>query len=230
MLALLFAVAADGCAAQNAYYPPWPPPPSRADEAAPNAAEPGAPPNPRLVPPAQEGATNATTAVEAPLHELNLVRERIPPVLLAAMADPYADPRPLSCRSLSEAIDTLTVALGPDFDNPPPPSHPGVTGSGGLGLKLMNSAAGGLLPFHGYVGTLSGAAKHDELINRAIEAGAVQRAYYKGLGEAYDCRFPARPRHLRTRIAPVYDGPRRPDYPIWPPGAVAREYPPEPPQ
>jgi len=241
-VALLIALAGV-CQAQNAMYPPWPPPAAPAPQpaysppsgsprppapppqgpavdygpapaAAPNAAEPGAPRNPQLVTPGQEGAQSLTTAAEAPFHEMNLVHEHIPPVLLASLADPYAYPNPLTCESLSESIARLTVALGPDFDNPPPKKARKVTGSGGLGLQLLNGAAGNLLPFHGYIGTLSGSSKHDELIIRAIGAGAAQRAYLKGLGEARGCQNPAAPRHHNPPAPPVYDGPRRPKYPI----------------
>jgi hypothetical protein len=145
---------------------------------------------------------------------MNLVHEHIPPVLLASLADPYAYPNPLTCENLTDSIGRLTVALGPDFDNPPPKKRRKVTGSGGLGLQLLNGAAGNLLPFHGYIGALSGSSKHDELIIRAIGAGAAQRAYLKGLGEARGCPEPASPRHHNPPAPPVYDGPRRPKYPI----------------
>ena len=200
--------------------PPEPPPQdgySSYDErapGAPNAAQLGAPPSPQLVTPSQEGSKSLTTAVEAPLHEMNLVGQKIPPVLLAALADPYAYPGPLSCETLADEVDGLTVALGPDFDNQPPPEKKKVTGSGGLGLQLANSAAGSLLPFHGYIGYLTGSSKHDQLIMRALNAGSSRRAYLKGLGEAMRCPAPAAPRHLASAAPPIYDGPRQPKYPI----------------
>lgn len=229
--------AAAGAWAQNAQYAPWPPPsasgappiyqyPSSGppepppppayeyqDEGAPNAAQIGAPPSPQLVTPGQEGSTSVTTAAEAPLHELNLVGQKIPPVLLAAMADPYARLTPMNCRALASAIDDLTVALGPDFDTPPPGS-PGATESRGLGLKLMNSGVGSLLPFHGFIGYLTGANKRDEKVLRALAAGSARRAYLKGLGESRRCPEPATPRHLASAAPPIYDGPPRPQYPI----------------
>ena len=200
--------------------PPEPPPQADyapyADQSqgAPNAAQIGAPPSPQLVTPSQEGAKSLTTAAEAPLHEMNLVGQKIPPVLLAALADPYASPSPLTCDTLADAVDTLTVALGPDFDNLPPAERKKLTESGGLGLQLANSAAGSLLPFHGYIGYLTGATKRDQLIMRALNAGSARRAYLKGLGEAQRCAEPATPRHLAVAAPPVYDGPRRPKYPI----------------
>lgn len=202
--------------------PPGPPPhgqpvdygPQAAD--APNAAEFGAPPSPTLVTPGQEGAKSLTTAAETPLHEMNVVREKIPPVLLEALADPYAYPEPLTCQNLTDSIDRLTVALGPDFDDRGPKPKHKVTGSGGLGLQLLSGFAGNLLPYHGYVGALTGSSKHDELVIRALGAGAAQRAYLKGLGEAHSCPDPAAPHHKEVRAQPVYDGPPKPRYPIGP--------------
>jgi hypothetical protein len=200
--------------------PPEPPPqPDYApyadqSQGAPNAAQLGAPPSAQLVTPAQEGAKSLTTAASAPLHEMNLVGQKIPPILLAALADPYAYPSALTCDALADEVDNLTVALGPDFDNAPPLEKKKVTESGGLGLQLANSAAGSLLPFHGYIGYLTGSSKRDQLIMRALNAGSSRRAYLKGLGEAQRCPAPAAPRHLAMAAPPVYDGPRRPKYPI----------------
>ncbi len=200
--------------------PPEPPPqPNYAPYAdqpqgAPNTAQIGAPPSAQLVSPSQEGSKSLTTAAEAPLHEMNLVGQKIPPILLAALADPYASPGPLTCDTLAGAVDDLTVALGPDFDNLPPSERKKLTESGGLGLQLANSAAGSLLPFHGYIGYLTGATKRDQLILRALNAGSARRAYLKGLGEAQRCAEPATPRHLAVAAPPIYDGPRRPKYPI----------------
>ena len=237
---------AGAAAAQNASYPIWPPagqsaasvtpqttepgppaPPTPAPQGqpvdygasaqeAPNAAELGAPQSPQLVTPGQEGAKSLTTAAEAPLHEMNVVRERIPPVLLASLADPYAYPQPLTCQTLSESIERLTVALGPDFDDTTPKPKHKIAGSGGLGLQLLSGFAGNLLPYHGYVGVVSGSSKHDELVIRALGAGAAQRAYLKGLGEAHGCPDPAAPHHKAVWAPPVYDGPARPRYPIGP--------------
>jgi hypothetical protein len=105
------------------------------------------------------------------------------------------------------------VALGPDFDIPPPARRTSVTGSGGLGLQLMNGAAGSLLPFHSILGALTGSTKHDELVIRAIAAGAAQRAYLKGLGESHGCADPAMPLHRAIPAPPVYDGAPQPRYP-----------------
>lgn len=211
-LSLVAAALAAPALAQNAQYPPWSAEAAeqaRTVDGAPNTAQFGAPPSAQLVTPSQEGSRNVTTAAEAPLHSLNLVNQKIPPVLLRAMDDPYARPSPPTCAGIARAVDELTVALGPDFDAPPPPPPEGgkMTRSGGVGLQLMHGAAGSLLPFSAYIATLSGASKRDAKVLTALNAGSSRRAYLKGLGEARRCPQPAAPRHLVKAGAPRSDAP-----------------------
>jgi hypothetical protein len=112
-------------------------------------------------------------------------------------------------------VDGLTAALGPDYDNQPPPHTKGVTESGGLGLTLAHGAVASLLPYDGLLKTLTGASKHDELILRALAAGGARRAYLKGLGEDRKCSDSASPRHQLAPAAASYDDRWRPKYPIW---------------
>jgi hypothetical protein len=150
------------------------------------------------------------------LHDLNLTRQAIPPVLMAALADPYAAPPTLDCASLTSAVDNLTEAMGPDYDNQPPQHAKGVTESGGLGLTLVHGAAASLLPYDGFIKTLSGATAHDHLVTRALAAGGARRAYLKGLGEDRQCGGVAAPRHQVVPAATVRDNnPWRPMYPSW---------------
>src|SRR3954470_4931204 len=57
-------------------------------------------------------------AAQAPLRDMNLVRTKIPPVLLQAMADPYARPpgKKISCETLIMMVAPLDLALGEDVD------------------------------------------------------------------------------------------------------------------
>ncbi len=152
--------------------------------------------------PGAYGRSNVEHAAVAPLHDLNLTRQKIPPVLLAAIPDPYAR-TPRSCRAIFARVSDLTDALGPDFDEPGAPVDPTLKGrSGPMALALMHGAAENVLPFHGFVSTLSGAEKHDALVLEAINAGSVRRAYLKGIGESIGCHPPNAPHHPRRRRAP----------------------------
>ena len=182
--------------------------------AAPGAVQPAQnPPPAQLDNPDRAGSASMQNAAEAPLHDLNLVRQKIPPILLAALADPYARPAPATCRGLADQVRALTDALGGDFDEPENPQNPSLTTRRGMALTLAHGAAESLLPFAGFVRTLSGAQKHDQLVIEVITAGSVRRGYLKGLGEAHRCAPPAVPSHF-AYAAPPYQEERKPEYPI----------------
>ena len=62
---------------------------------------------------------------------------------------------------------------------------------------------------------LSGAERHDKLVQAAIIAGFTRRAYLKGLGETKGCNPPATPSHERAGSIAVRhrEGPLSPLYP-----------------
>ena len=154
------------------------------------------PPQSPIITPERAGMSNVPHAMSAPLHDLNLSRTEIPPILLTAMADPYKPPPSLSCRALVPQVRALTDALGADFDQPDTPQLAPMSKKGGrVGLALLHGAAESLLPYAGFVRTLTGAQKHDEFIVEAITAGSVRRGYLKGLADARGCRPPAAPDH-----------------------------------
>src|ERR1700742_5065310 len=69
-------------------------------------------------------------AVEAPLADLNLVQEKIPVVLEAAVKAPYALPSQSDCAALANEVRELDAALGADLDTPPTPADPGLVARG----------------------------------------------------------------------------------------------------
>jgi hypothetical protein len=151
-------------------------------------------------------------AAQAPLRDMNLVRTKIPPVLLEAMADPYARPpgKKISCDTLIMLVAPLDLALGEDVDRRPPEDDEdlmdrGKRMAGSAAFGAMASAAQDLIPMRGWVRKLSGAEKHDKLVQHAVASGAIRRAYLKGLGEARGCNPPATPQHLATPAAPVVE-------------------------
>lgn len=135
----------------------------------------------------EAGTRDMESAAETPLRNANLVRQTIPPVVLAAMAAPYARPIPLTCQGIATEVAALDRALGPDFD----------AGGGKSKTHLvpaaMKAAANTLIPFQGAIRFVSGADAHDRKVVRAIIAGSARRSYLKGLGEARRCLAPASP-------------------------------------
>ena len=57
-------------------------------------------------------------AVASPLYDINVLRTKIPTVLLDAMDAPYNLPSPLTCREIAAQVRPLDEALGPDLDAP----------------------------------------------------------------------------------------------------------------
>jgi hypothetical protein len=178
---------------------------------------PSANPNPKgeLQTPDRAGTANLGAAATAPLHDLNVTRQGIPPVLLAAITNPYDPPRPLDCGEITRQLGELNFVLGADLDEPETPQAPSLTRKNGkLVLALLHGAAESLLPFAGYVRTLSGAQHHDQLVIEAITAGSVRRGYLKGLGESRRCPLPARPTHWIKPPPPAREDGRAPRFPI----------------
>jgi hypothetical protein len=143
-------------------------------------------------------------AATAPLRDLNVLQVKIPPVLRQALTDPYArPPRNWKCAELIAMVRPLDDALGPDIDRIPPGDENLMDRSRETALGAAADLASDAIPFRGWVRRLSGAEQHDKLVQSAIVAGNVRRAYLKGLGEMKGCNPPATPSHERAGTPPV---------------------------
>lgn len=214
--ALVFPLAMASAAALAQQNPPPPPPPPPADSE-------------RIQTTSDANRDGITGAVSAPLRDVNIVRTKIPAVLNEAMNDPYERPPHPSCEVLIGLVRPLDAALGEDIDQHPPEENEdlmdrGRKAAGTAALGAVASAAQDMIPMRGWVRKLSGAERHDRLVQSAITSGNVRRAYLKGLGEARGCNPPATPQHRAAPPIPVVDpgmpplvdpnGPRRPRFPI----------------
>ncbi len=137
-------------------------------------------------------------AVIAPLGDFNLNQTPIPPILLDAALTPYTAPPVITCTTLAAAIAPLDEALGADLDTPPSPFNPGLLERGSVlagdaAISAVRGATESLVPFRSWVRKLTGAEAHSKKLRAAIAAGAVRRAYLKGLGAAKGCAPPAAP-------------------------------------
>ena len=151
-----------------------------------------------------------TDIATTPLSDLNLVRTKIPPVLLAAQKHPYAPPEDKGCAALAEQVKNLDAVLGADLDAPVNPDDPGlvqrgVDFAGDAAWGVARGVAEGVVPFRSWVRKLTGAEKHAKEVAAAIAAGVVRRSYLKGLGQAAGCEPPAAPRGKEA--APAADKP-----------------------
>src|SRR6185436_12838315 len=56
-------------------------------------------------------------AVTQPLRDLSIIRRRVPPALVRALAGPYDAPAPTTCVQTATEIADLDEVLGPDYDS-----------------------------------------------------------------------------------------------------------------
>ena len=146
-------------------------------------------------------------AVTTPLRDLNVMKTKIPPILLKTLEDPYArPPRGWKCSTLATLIRPLDAALGPDLDQVAPGDENLLERGKSTALGAAADFASDAIPFRGWVRKLTGAESHDKLVLSAIVAGDVRRAYLKGLGEARGCAQPASPTHARSTVARASSG------------------------
>jgi len=152
----------------------------------------------RTTAPAEDSGTKFGAAVTAPLEDLNLIRIRIPEVLIEAAKYPYRQIEDLSCEAIAREINELDTALGPDLDKTASAAAKNLLGQGGdvveeSAVDAVRSTTRGVIPFSGWVRKLTGAARHSKEVSKAIAAGIVRRAYLKGIGESQGCKAPAAP-------------------------------------
>lgn len=158
-----------------------------------------APREPETTPARQEANRKLGDAAIAPLHDLNLVRAPIPPVLLAAVKAPYAAPADPSCSGIADEVKELDEVLGADLDTPATAKNPSLIerGSDTAGealVSVVRSTAEGVLPFRSWVRKLTGAERYSKEVAAAITAGTVRRSFLKGVGQTLACEAPASPR------------------------------------
>jgi len=143
--------------------------------------------------PLSEQRVTAGDVAATPIEDLNLKKDDIPPLLLAAQADPYALAGLNRCSQFTTAIGELDAVLGPDFDVADPNQRQATVGS------VAKEVVGAFIPFRGLIRELTGANKHQQEFQDAIVAGVMRRSFLKGAGLKLGCKYPARPADDATR-------------------------------
>ncbi|MFI0546317.1 MAG: hypothetical protein ACH34Y_05310 [Brachymonas sp.] len=179
---------------------------TQAPAAAPTTPQPNSPTTGASAAESARLETEFVDALSAPLADLNLIRKTIPPVLEAARQAPYAPPSAADCAGLRLDIEALNRVLGADLDTPASADNPSLIERGSdlasdAVVDAVRDGTTGILPFRGWIRRLSGANKHAKAVIAAISAGAVRRAYLKGLGQAQGCASPAAPALASTAPA-----------------------------
>lgn len=136
------------------------------------------------------------TAATAPLGDLNITRAEIPAVLARAEKNPYLQPAAPGCMAIAQELHELDEALGPDYDAPKVENKASLLDKAtdvaeDQAVGAVQRTAEGLIPFRSWVRKLSGAERHSKRVSACITAGAVRRAFLKGLAMSQHCAWQA---------------------------------------
>lgn len=149
-------------------------------------AAPAPPASPAPEKPITDQPVTAGDVVTTPVSDLNLKKQEIPALLIAAQSRPYDLAGLRSCRPLGAQVAELDKILGADIDLPQGDGPKPTAGT------VAKAAVASFIPFRGLIREISGANAQNRKVQDAIEAGIARRAFLKGYGEARGCRYPAR--------------------------------------
>jgi len=127
--------------------------------------------------------TGEVSTAAIPLNDLNLVKSKIPPVLVDARVAPYAVPNEISCGSLNGIIASLDAVLPADVDATIEEKNKTKKAAS----NALNNTVKSLVPFRGWLRKLSGAERHSKKVAKAISAGTIRRAFIKGIKSTKQC-------------------------------------------
>ena len=130
---------------------------------------------------------SAMDVAKTPVTDLNIDKQEIPEVLIAATREPYSLTGLKTCRPLIDAVEELDTMLGPDIDLPQEERDRISAG------RVAKTVVGSFIPFRGLIREVSGANDHEKAVRAAIQAGIARRGYLKGIGQSRGCKYPARP-------------------------------------
>ena len=139
-----------------------------------------------------------------PLDDLNLRKQDVPPLLVAAQQRPYDLTGLSRCPQIAVAVGELDAVLGDDIDLPP-------TDSNGMSAgRVAREAVRVFIPFSGLIREVSGANNRDRQLQSAVYAGTARRSFLKGVGQARGCRYPARAVTQDVMVARLNAKPAKP--------------------
>ncbi|MDO9369556.1 MAG: hypothetical protein Q7T68_13390 [Sphingopyxis sp.] len=141
---------------------------------------------------AQQGAPQDSTIKDT----ANSVTEpfdgkEVPAKLLAIQESPYSLAGLGKCAAIINEINELGTVLGPDVneqvDKDRAKKREETAG------RVVGTVAGGIIPFRGLIGEVTGANAERRRYALAVYAGTVRRGFLKGVGLERGCKAPARP-------------------------------------
>jgi hypothetical protein len=141
---------------------------------------------------AQQGAPEDSTIKDT----ANSVTEpfdgkEVPPKLLAVQEDPYSLAGLGKCAAISREVSELNDVLGADVNEQVDKSRAKKREE--TAGRVAGTVAGGIIPFRGLIGEVTGANAERRRYALAVYAGTVRRGFLKGVGLERGCKAPARP-------------------------------------
>ena len=137
--------------------------------------------------PITDSDPDAMDVAKTPVTDLNIDKQDIPELLIAAQRQPYTLRGLPTCGPLIAAVNDLDQLLGPDIDLPQEARDRISAG------RVAKTVVGSFIPFRGLIREVSGANDHDRKVRAAIQAGLARRGFLKGVGRSRGCSYPARP-------------------------------------
>lgn len=139
-----------------------------------------------------ETPSGVVGAATTPLSDLNLIRSKIPPVLLEAYEAPYEVPDDQSCEALAASIAELDEVLEPNGKEADAEKKESLVAKGGskaseATVDALRNTVEGLVPFRGWVRKLSGAERYSKLVADSVVAGLIRRGFLRGIKVARKC-------------------------------------------
>lgn len=117
--------------------------------------------------------------------------KEVPPKLLEIQEDPYSLAGLGKCAAIIAEVNELNTVLGADVneqvDKDRAKKREETAG------RVAGTVAGGIIPFRGLIGEVTGANAERRRYALAVYAGTVRRGFLKGVGLERGCKAPARP-------------------------------------
>lgn len=145
---------------------------------------------PALAQEQEQGGTlrKAGDIVQQPARDVGVDKDKVPEVLQKAVENPYAPPKPRTCKALIAGITELNGVLGADFTVGQEANE---NRAGKIAEAVGKTIVNSLIPFRGLVREISGAGPAERRLQAAVAAGIARRGYLRGLAVQKGCELPA---------------------------------------
>lgn len=137
--------------------------------------------------PRDDTLRKAGDIAQQPARDVGIDKDKIPEVLQKAVENPYAPPKPRTCKALIDGMAELNAVLGQDFTVGEEANE---NRAGKIAEAVGKTIVNSLIPFRGLVREISGAAPAERRLQAAVTAGIARRGYLRGMAVQKGCKLP----------------------------------------